>query len=280
MTEQNGPESPAGTARILHTGTYPSESLGGEQPYAWLSPDEGAQDNREAERRYPLLILLHGRDGSYADWPTRTRLARYAADYGLAIAFPDGGSGWYTDAFDGSADREEDIIGDFARHLQAALPVLPPGRSWGIGGLSMGGYGALKLALKHPEMFALAVSHSGALEKPQERLPHPVFGDPEAQAAFRRRESLFWLAEQALCRFPLARPRLVFDCGLSDELLEANRRFHDHLNFLGYHHAYAETPGYHTWPYWNRALRAALPDIARALGAERLTSIEGETATS
>ncbi len=87
-------------------------------------------------------------------------------------------------------------------------------------------------------------------------------------ASRRRAENPFWLAEQAMSRWPTERPRLYLDCGLDDGLLEANRRFHDHLNFIGYHHTYLEMPGHHTWPYWNRALRTVLPAVAEALGVE------------
>jgi S-formylglutathione hydrolase FrmB len=249
----------------LQTGRYFSQALGREQPYAYLLPAE-TESLPTQERRYPLLVLLHGRDGGYQDWAANTRIARYAAAYSLCIAFPDGGNGWYTNAADGSARYEDDLIQDFLPHLQATLPVLPPGKHWGIGGLSMGGYGAIKLALKHPELFSLAVSHSGALEKWRVPEPHPVFGDPVRDAAFRLRESPFRLAEQAMSRWPTERPRLYLDCGESDELIAANRRFHGHLTFIGYLHTYREMPGYHTWPYWNRAFRAALPEITQQLG--------------
>jgi S-formylglutathione hydrolase FrmB len=287
------------TPLTLQTGHYLSHALGREQPYAYFLPADqpdsaqslhalsfpqlpaerppspvlgggvgGGGDVQISEPSYPLLVLLHGRNGSYKDWPTQTRIARYAAAYRLCIVFAEGNNGWYTNAADGSARYEDDLMQDFLPHIQSTLPVLPPGRRWGIGGLSMGGYGAVKLALKYPQWFALAVSHSGALEKPRVPEPHPVFGDPVTDAALRRAENPFWLAEQALSRFPIVRPRLYLDCGLSDELLAVNRRFHDHLRFIGYHHTYLEMPGHHTWPYWNRALRTALPTIAKALGAE------------
>jgi len=257
-TEQGAPPT-------LHKGAYASRALGRQQPYAYLLP---AGWDGSAGRCFPLLLLLHGRDGSYLDWPTHTRIAHYAARYALCVVFPEGDNGWYTNAVGGASRYEDDLVHALVPHIQATLPVLPPGKHWGIGGLSMGGYGAVKLALKYPRLFSLAVSHSGALEKPRQPEPHPVFGDPQADAAFRLSENPFWLAEQAMCRFPTERPRLYLDCGLNDELLEANRRFHDHLTFIGYRHTYQEMPGYHTWPYWNRAIRTVLPEVAAALGAD------------
>jgi putative tributyrin esterase len=247
------------------SGEYYSTSLRRNQPYACYLPTEADT----GEYPYPLLVMLHGRTGNYRDWPQYTRMARYLTGYGLIVAFPEGDNGWYTNAVNGGEQHEDDLIQDFLPHLQATLPLLPSGASWGIGGLSMGGYGAVKLALKYPHLFSAAVSHSGALEAPMRPSVHSVFGDPQIDSAFRRRENPFWLAEQALCRFPTERPRLHLDCGLSDPLLEENRRFSEHLNFLGFGHDYRELPGHHTWPYWDRAFRTILPVIAAELGVRK-----------
>ncbi len=260
-------------AVTLFRGTYPSRSLGCDQPYAYLMPER----ELNAGGDFPLLVLLHGRQCGYLDWTEKTRIARYAANYRMIIAFPDGDNGWYTNtpsSINGalSGQREDDIIEDFLPHLQQTLPVVEPGAGWGIGGFSMGGYGAIKLALKHPKLFSLALSHSGAFDVTQIPEVHSIFGDREQNAAFRRSESVYWLAEQALCRFPSERPRLLFDCGIDDHLLGASQSFHQHLNFVGYQHDYNEMPGHHTWPYWDRAVRTILPKAAEMLGVARLST--------
>ena len=246
----------------LHTGAYFSQALGREQPYLYLLPY-----GYTPKRTYPLLVMLHGMNSDYQAWTHYTRLARYVAAYDLVVACPDGGVGWYTNAANGGERREDDITQDFVSHLKETFSLVPPGRGWGIGGLSMGGYGAVKIALKHPHLFPVAVSHSGALEKMQTASVHPVFGDPEAERALRHRENPFWLIEQALCRLPTERPRLHLDCGTEDSLLTENRRFVDHLNFVGYPCTYRELPGQHTWPYWDRAFKTLLPELAQNLGA-------------
>jgi putative tributyrin esterase len=259
-----------GESRSLHpphplkTGTYFSAALGQDLPYAFLEPE---QTSAESEQRNPLLVMLHGLDGSYRDWPSYTRIARYAAKFNLVIAFPEGENGWYTNTAEGSRRYEDSLIQDFLPHLQRRLALRSPGKAWAIGGLSMGGYGAVKIALKYPHLFSLAISHSGSLEKPRTPEVHPVFGDPQTHAAIRLREDPVWLIEQALCRLPTERPRLHLDCGLNDPLLGVNRRFADHLTFLGYPHTYREQPGFHTWPYWDRAFRTIFPTVAHALGA-------------
>jgi S-formylglutathione hydrolase FrmB len=188
----------------------------------------------------------------------------------LVAVFPQGDSGWATNALHGGPRLEDDIVNDLVSWIRRSLPVREPGAGWGIAGLSMGGYGAVKLALKRPDLFALAASHSGSFERMRAPEIHPLFGDPRADRAMRRAEDPFWLAEQALCRFPVARPMIYLDCGLSDPLLEGNRRLADHLNFVGYPNRYDELPGHHTWPYWDRAFKTRLPEIAAALGAATL----------
>ena len=246
----------------IHTGAYFSQALDREQPYAYMLPT-----GYTPERSYPLLVLLHGLNSDYKGWTTYSRVARYVAAYDLIVACPDGGAGWYTNAANGGERREDDITQDFVGHLRATFSLVPPGHGWGIGGLSMGGYGAVKIALKHPHLFPVAVSHSGAFEKMQTATAHPVFGDPQADRRLRYHENPFRLIEQALCGLPTDRPRLHIDCGTEDALLTVNRRFVDHLNFVGYPYTYSEMPGQHTWPYWDRAFKTHLPELAQNLGA-------------
>ena len=245
----------------LHTGAYFSRALGREQPYAYFAPPGYGAEQTPPDTRYPLLILLHGRKSDYRVWPEQTRLAFYAASMGMFLAFPQGGEGWYTNAYDGQANYEDDLMQDFLPHLQQNLPLLPPGKDWAIGGMSMGGQGAIKIALKYGQMFSLALSFSGAFEITRSAEPHPVFGDMRQNAALRRASNVFALAEDALSTWPPARPNLYLACGLQDPLLEANRRFHQHLDYIGYRHTYIETPGHHTLPYWDRAIRAALAEV-------------------
>lgn len=254
---------------ILHHSSYVSRSFGRPQPYAFLAPPdyESAKTPDHSEKRYPLLILLHGLTGNHLTWSAQTRLAQYAGSHEFVIAFPEGGEGWYTNAFDGANNYEDDLVQDFIPHLQRTLPLLPSGRHWAIGGMSMGGYGAVKIALQHGRMFSLAVSHSGAFEFNLRKESHVVFGDPENDLGIRRATNVFKLAEDALSTWPPARPNLYFDCGVGDRWLEANRHFHQHLDYIGYRHTYVEQPGYHTLPYWDRAIRQALPTIADAIGA-------------
>jgi putative tributyrin esterase len=244
------------------TREYFSKPLSRSQPYACYRP----AGSETSGRQYPLLVLLHGATGCWRDWGRYTRLARYLAGNQLIVVCPDGGDGWYTNAVADGERREDDIMNALLPHLEATLPIVQGGAR-AIGGLSMGGYGAVKLALKYPGQFQAAVSHSGAFDITTRPQPNPVYGDLQTSMSLRRQESVYWLAEQALCRLPTNRTRLYIDCGLSDPLLETNRNFSAHLNYIGYGHTYREMPGHHTWPYWDRAFRTGLPDLLKDLNA-------------
>jgi putative tributyrin esterase len=250
-------------AQDVVTGSYFSNALDRVQPYRALIPASIAPGEK-----LPLIVMLHGYDADSTAWLTQTRAAVHLRKYRVVAIFPEGGTGWYTNSFDGAARYEDDIVSDLQNEIVSRLPVRDPGPAWAIGGFSMGGYGAIKLALKHTQLFGTAFSHSGAVERMLKQDVHPVFGDPVTDAAFRKQECPLWLAEQVLCRFPFLRPNLFIDCGVSDKLLEENQRLSQHLDFLGYHHVYRELPGMHTWPYWNRAFRTVLPEVALAIGAE------------
>ncbi len=269
-TDHNNPEAtvptePKPLSPITVTErSYYSNALGRTRPYACFLPESAEQSGR----RYPLLLLLHGAGGGWRDWGQYTRLTRYLAGTELIVICPDGGNGWYTNSVDNGERHEDDILQDLLPHLTNTLPVLSyPARA--ISGLSMGGFGAVKLALKHPDLFSLAVSHSGAFDITARPGRNSIFGDADIHASFRRREDPCWLAEQALCRPATDRPKIMLDCGESDTLVESNRRFSDHLNFIGYGHTYKEMRGHHTWPYWDRAFRTALPEIVNAVGPAR-----------
>ena len=132
-----------------------------------------------------------------------------------------------------------------------------------IGGLSMGGYGAIKLALQHPDLFASAHSHSGALD-----FGHgwrsdfidvtSVLGDDAGGGG---PNDCYKLAAE--CRQP---PAVWIDCGTDDFLIDQNRSFHAHLDKLKFAHTYHEFPGSHNWGYWDLHIQEALAFHAQNLG--------------
>lgn len=145
-----------------------SRALGRNLVYAlYLPPGYDAGD-----RRYPTLYLLHGVDGNHLEW-LHTGYLRKTLDAMIAdgrvepmvVVMPEGDNSWYVDskAVGGPGDFETAIAGDLVAHIDATLRTRPDRRSRGIGGLSMGGFGALHLAFHQPFRYGAAAAFSGAL---------------------------------------------------------------------------------------------------------------------
>jgi len=218
-----------------------------------------------AQGPYPVMYLLHGLSDDYTTWCRRTRIEWYVRDLPLAVVMPDGGRGRYCDAVNGPA-HESHIIKDVISFVDTHFNTRAERSGRVIGGLSMGGYGALKLALKFPRMFCSAVSHSGgvaAAHRPS-RGEHAaelrlIYGDNPTGG----KDDLWAIAERT-DRNSL--PAIRMDCGLDDPLLEDNRAFHQHLKELAIPHEYEEFPGEHNWDFWDTHIQEAINFHARALG--------------
>ena len=210
---------------------------------------------------WSTFYLLHGSSDDHTIWSRRTSIERYVEGLPLLVVMPEnGGSGFYTDAADGSGNYESAIIKDLLPFVDATFPTRAERGGRCIGGLSMGGYGAIKLAFKHPDLFCSANSHSGAVS-----LEALVNSDNGGFRSFMRRifgenavgasEDPFALAQNSDAA---TRPALKVDCGTDDFLIEENRAFHAHLESCGVPHQYDEFPGGHEWSYWDTHIQDAL----------------------
>lgn len=211
---------------------------------------------------FPVMYLLHGLSDDHTIWTRRTSVERYVEGLPLIVVMPDGGRGFYCDAVDGPAYEAhlvQDVIGFVERFLNAK--PIREGRA--IGGLSMGGYGAIKLALKFPDLFCSAVSHSGGLAYTRRPELSPEFCRVFGSLYLGGKDCTFGLAE-TVDRSRL--PAIRFDCGLEDGLLGENRAFHEHLQSLGIPHEYEEYPGAHNWAYWDTHVQEAIAFHRKALG--------------
>ncbi len=214
---------------------------------------------------YPVLYLLHGLSDNHTIWMRRTSIERYAAAYGVVVVMPAGDRGFYTDMAAGyrywsMLSEELPVI---VRNL---FPVSARREDTFAAGLSMGGYGALKLALRRPDRFAGAAALSPVTD-PRRWLTGGeranlrgeltmIFGSEERIVS--NGDDLFTLADRLLAG-ENPRPRILQICGTEDELLPENRRFRDHMEnirFPGYR--YFEDAGAHTWEFWDCHIRDGL----------------------
>ncbi|HSV74919.1 MAG TPA: alpha/beta hydrolase family protein [Chthonomonadales bacterium] len=219
---------------------------------------------------YPVLYLLHGLSDDHTIWMRRTSIERYVSSLPIVVVMPDGGRGFYVDAVDGCA-YDSALAIDLVSLIERTFPVRAERGGRAVAGLSMGGYGAVRMALAHPERFCAAVSHSGALAVGRERLDgedalaselRRIFGSEPAGGP----NDLFALASRVA---PELRPALRIDCGVDDFLIEHNRAFHAHLEALGFPHEYEEFPGEHEWGYWDERVREAIAFVCAEMAAPR-----------
>jgi putative tributyrin esterase len=250
----------------VETIQFKSELIGQVLPYNALLPVGYAESNK----RYPVLYLLHGLFGRYDDWVTRTNLAEYAAHYDVIIITPEGHDSWYTDSAGVATDKYESyFIREIISDVDARFRTIKDRRARGVGGLSMGGYGALKYGLKHPEQFAFAASLSGALDPALRTDDNPGFAwdilRPSINAVFGPRNSqtrtandLHQIARGLSASQIASLPYLYFDCGLEDGFLATNRELADILLSKKIPHQYRQLPGGHSWAYWDQQVREVL----------------------
>ena len=215
---------------------------------------------------FPVFYLLHGLSDDHTMWTRRSCIERYVEGLPLIVVMPDGGRGFYCDAVEGFA-HETAIVRDLVNYIDTIFQTKAERSGRCIGGLSMGGYGGIKLALQYPDVFCSAHSHSGALGYGRRlKVDWPeanrILGDKVLGGG---PNDLFRLATEA-DRSKL--PHVLIDCGTEDSLLEENRAFHAHLDQLNIPHDYKEFPGAHDWTYWDEHIREAIAFHAQNLGID------------
>lgn len=230
-----------------------------------LLPEENkgaiGMEGNSGSGKWKVLYLLHGLSDDYTIWQRQTSIERYAAGKPLAVIMPETQRGWYTDMKYGFKwytyfTEELPII------VKSFFPNVSTAREdTFVAGLSMGGYGALKLALSLPGQYACAASLSGAVdvaelfEKADEKDEAVnVFGDCSAIRG--SGNDLFALAKK-LEDAPV-RPRLYMWCGIRDFLYWQNVRMRNLLKGLDFDLTYEESDGDHQWKYWDEKIQTVL----------------------
>jgi putative tributyrin esterase len=209
----------------------------------------------------PVLYLLHGLSDDDTIWLRRTSIERYVAPLGLAVVMPQVHRSFYTDeAYGGRywtflAEELPELVGSLFRVSDRREDTF-------VAGLSMGGYGALKWALRHPERFAAAASLSGAVHMAGLRSQRARPEDPrmlerifDGHAVAGTPDDLLWLVAQA---DRAALPALYACCGTEDELIRDNRTFRDACTAAGIALSTDFGPGAHDRAYWDEQIQRVL----------------------
>jgi len=223
----------------------------------------GITDNAPAGK-YPTLYLLHGMSDDHTIWQRRTNIERYATEKGIAVVMPCVHLSWYTDMHVGLKYWTY-ISEELPAICRQFFPNMSDKRedTWAAG-LSMGGYGAMKLGLRASDTFSKVISLSGGLdivaltEKKmisQAAYWESIFGPAaKVKGSF---NDLFAAAEE-LKASGKALPDVYMWCGTSDFLYDQNVRMREHLKSLGYNLTYTESPGDHQWKYWDEHIKNGL----------------------
>jgi putative tributyrin esterase len=207
---------------------------------------------------FPVLYLLHGLSDDFTCWMRFSMVEVKAMDLPLIIVMPDGGRSFYcNDARPMCGAYEDHICKDTIETIDNLFHTIPGRAGRAIAGLSMGGYGATMLAMRHPDLFSVACSHSGAMNFAGKPISKELPGVVEYESTLPKgRYSLYKLASaMAKSKLKIA---YRLDCGSTDFLVEQNRQFHAHLEKIGFAHEYEEFPGEHNWEYWNAHIRQTM----------------------
>ncbi len=226
-------------------------------------PDAG----NKSRKKYRTLYLLHGHSDDHTAWQRWTSIERYVEGLNLAVVMPAVHLSFYTDIAHGGKYWQF-ISEEVPAVVRDLFPLSSKREDNFVAGLSMGGYGAFKLALTYPERYAAAASLSGAVDindvvsvkrhDPENKAwleeMRTVFGDLSKVPG--SKHDLFALAKKA--SRSTVKPRLYQCCGTEDDLYPANIRFRDAVRKLPLDLTYEEGPGEHNWAYWDKMIQSVL----------------------
>jgi len=237
-----------------------SESLGMQTEIYVIVPQKntkgeiGLQNNTE-DNKYKCLYLLHGLSDDHSIWLRRTSIERYASKYGICIVMPNCHKSFYTDMKYGNKYYTY-IAKELPCVIREFFKVSEKPEDNYIAGQSMGGYGALKIALKEHGTFCAAAGLSSVADIWNdyfERVRIPIWGESRE---IPKEDDLFWLTEK-VNEYP-NKPRLLMVVGREDTFYEDNVRLKDKIESLDYDYTYNEIPGTHCWEFWDKHIPEVL----------------------
>jgi putative tributyrin esterase len=228
-------------------------------PLNVILPDPGRMQGVPVRNR-KVLYLLHGLSDDASAWQRYSSIETVASAYGLVVVMPSAGRSFYLDQPNGQAYFTY-LVEELPRYLSDVFDLAPRREDTLIAGLSMGGYGTLKAALLHPELYSAAACFSGVLsvdimnadtDDPRREEFARLFGDL-SKLKGSEHDPAIWLRKAS--RNPAALPKLFVSCGRQDDLYPLSRAFPDACRALGIPVEYHEEDGKHDWFFWDSAIR-------------------------
>jgi S-formylglutathione hydrolase FrmB len=266
--EEAQPDRPRLTTNVaMRDVTFHRAGLNRDMQYRVILPAAIA-----AGAKLPVVYLLHDGGGNFHDWSNYSGAATFA-ERGLILVMPEGDESYYTNAAERSQDRYEDYItDDLIADVESKFPVHAGRANRAIIGVSMGGYGAVKLALSHPDLFVFAGGIGPAIDVPsrpfsirriqQWRHYRSIFGPWGSQT--RQNGDPFVLARSA---DPARTPYLFLTCGEQEGLLPANRNFAALLENRHFRYEFHLVPGGHDWNQWDKRLSSVFQSLSEHMAS-------------
>ncbi len=235
-----------------------SEALGMQTSVEVIIPQRSTQgeigtSNKESKGKYKCLYLLHGLSDDETIWLRRTSIERYASQYGIAVVMPNGAKSFYSDTKYGMKYYTY-IAAELPEIIEDMFNISPKREDRYIGGLSMGGYGAMKIALREEGRYyaAFALSPVADIHRPNfAGIVWANLGDPVPDDA-----DLFRLATEH--NLDKVKPKIYMTIGTSDSMHGDSVKLSEHFAALDYDFTYVETEGDHDWSLWDNTVQTAI----------------------
>lgn len=234
----------------VDTITVKSEKMGRDIKNVVILP-AGYNSPDLQEEQYAVLYLLHGYSGTYCDWiKKKPELQDLATEHSVIIVCPDGQDSWYLDSpIDPQMQYETYMTKELIEFIDNHYRTIADPKFRAITGLSMGGHGAMSLALKHPEVYWQCGSMSGGLDI----TPFPKswkiklrLGEYESNKELWKEHSVQGIVE----KLESTDQRIIIDCGIDDFFYKVNTTMHNTLLEKKIAHDFISRPGRHTWDFW------------------------------
>lgn len=212
-------------------------------------------DGYSEHEKYPVLYLLHGYSGNYSNWVKNSPVSSLADQYGYMVICPDGGFGsWYWDiANDKSYQYETFVSKELISYVDQHYSTVRDRKGRAITGLSMGGHGALSLAIKHQDLYGAAGSTAGGVDF----RPFPLNWEIKDRIGNYADDPQAWDNRVVINMVPKLinnKLRLIIDCGTDDFFYPVNMTLHDKLTYHNINHTFVTSEGGHNWAYWARSI--------------------------
>jgi S-formylglutathione hydrolase FrmB len=268
-------QSPCDKGSVMESLSVKSKILGHDIKYSVYLPS----DYNSSNRSYPVLYLLHGYSDNETSWIqfgevnlTADRLIKNGEASSMIIVMPDAGLTWYINSYNDSVRYEDAFFSEFIPTIEKTYRIRAKKEFRAIGGLSMGGYGSMLYALKHPDMFVACLPFSAAIRNDSLMIKRLKLGESNSIVCYGKlkgynlpetwkKNSILDLAD-SLPLSQLNSVKYYIDCGDKDNLLFGNSLLHMVLMYRDVPHEFRVRGGRHEWTYWRQSIEDGLKFVS------------------